>query len=182
MSVLAQFSASELELLASLPYKAGVFVSHADDEGGEEDDAREIDALGACIRKIAEHHAHMPFTVAIMGQTLDLKMQWGSWEERSFTTPQDCMMAVSLLEGRITDDELKDFRGALIEIATSVAQAYGEFNSFDDADKKSGGFGALLKKFTGGFSGVSVDDAGHPMNVSASEGSAIDALKAALKP
>jgi hypothetical protein len=182
MSIIAQFSASELELLASLPYKVGVYVSHADDEGGDDDDARELETLQSCIRTIAEQHSHVPLTAAIMEQTLDLKMQWASWEERSFNTPQDCRMAVSLLKGRITDDELKDFSGALIEIASSVAQAYGEFNSFDDQTKKSGGFGALLKKFTGGFSDVSVQDGHHPMNISASEGGAIDELKDALKP
>ena len=61
MTTLSDFSASELELLVSLPYKVGVYVSHADDEDGEVDDEREMAALESCIKAIASLREDKPF-------------------------------------------------------------------------------------------------------------------------
>ena len=53
MSALSNFSEDEIELLASVPYKAGAWISHADDEEGEDDDERELKALESIIKEIA---------------------------------------------------------------------------------------------------------------------------------
>ena len=64
----------------------------------------------------------------------------------------------------------------LVEIATSVAQAYGEFGVEEEQDE--GFFSGLMKKIAGGISDGG--EANHPMNVSAAEDSAIERIKNAL--
>jgi len=65
-----------------------------------------------------------------------------------------------------------------LDVATSVAQAYGEFG--EGADRAEGLFakiGGIVKSVVS----VGADDAAHPMNVSAAEDSAISNIAAALK-
>ena len=177
MTDLSQFSGSELELLASLPYKAGVFVSHADDVEGEADDEREMAALETCIKAIAKAHDGEGFTAAVMAQTLSMKDQWPVWAGQSFRVPDDAQIAASLLKAKVSEDEFKDFRRALLGVGQAVAEAHGEFGQFDDDHNEGGVFGAFVSKIVGGFSGGDHD----AMNVSASEGAAIDQLRVSLQ-
>ncbi len=180
MASISDFSGSELELLACLPYKVGVFVSHADDADGEVDDDKEIAALETCIKVIARLHEGKPFTSEVMKQTLAMKTEWPRWAAQSFNAAEDARNASSLLQGRVSEAECKNYRGALMEIASTVAQAYGEFGEFDEEDSSGGIFGGLVGKIAGTLSSLSADDANHPMNVSAAEDSALAELKSAL--
>ncbi len=181
MTTLDDFSSSELELLSSLPYKVGVYVSHADDEGGEEDDEREMDALESCIKAIASLNDDKPFAAEAMRQTLAMRSEWPRWAAQNFKVPEEAAQAKALLAGRANEQECKNYCAALMEIATTVAQAYGEFGEFDDDDEGGGLFGSIVGKITSTLSGVSADDANHPMNVSAAEDTAINTLRNALK-
>ena len=178
MTSVSDFSASELELIASLPYKVGVFVSYADDEDGERDDEKEMAALEACIKAIAGLHEDKPFTADVMRQTLAMKTEWAGWAAQSFQVPEAASQAVALLQSRASETEQKNYKAALMEIATTVAQAYGEFGEFED--ECEGGLSGLIGKITGGLSKITSDDADHPMNVSAAEDSAIEQLRSAL--
>lgn len=182
MTSVSDFSASELELLASLPYKVGVFISHADDEDGEIDDEKEIAALEACINAIAGLHEDKPFTAEVMQQTLQMKTEWPRWaEEGIFQTPKYAQQAVVLLQGRASEQELKNYRSSLVQIATTVAQAYGEFGEFDDDDTSGGLFGGIVSKLSSAVASITADDDNQPMNVSAAEDTALAELKAALR-
>ncbi|MEZ5814095.1 MAG: hypothetical protein R3E13_05145 [Alphaproteobacteria bacterium] len=180
MTSLSDFAASERELLLSLPYKVGVFVSHADDVDGEHDDEKEMGALEACIKAIARLHEDKPLSAEIMRGCLSEKAQWPRWAAQSFNTPEAAREAAILLEARASESEFKNYRGALMEIATTVAQAYGEFDAFDEGESGGGFFGGLVSKIAGGFSALSADDVNHPMNVSAAEDGALAELRAAL--
>ena len=178
MASISDFSASELELLASLPYKVGVFVSHADDEGGESDDEKEMGALEACIKAIARLHEDKPLTAEIVRQTLSMKTEWPRWAAQSFKTPDEAGQAAMLLQSKASEAEQKNYKGALMEIASTVAQAYGEFGEFEEGE--GGLFGGLVSKITGVLSSMSADDDSHPMNVSAAEDNALEQLRTAL--
>ncbi|MEM7650874.1 MAG: hypothetical protein AAF204_02185 [Pseudomonadota bacterium] len=180
MASVSDFSASELELLVSLPYKVGVFVSHADDEGGEGDDEREMAALEACIQAIAKLHEDKPLTSDIMRQTLSMKSEWPRWSAQSFQAPDHAAQAVALMRSHASEAEQKNYKAALMEIASSVAQAYGEFGEFE-GDDDGGLLGGLVSKITSGLSKLSADDANHPMNVSAAEDQALEQLREALR-
>jgi len=181
MTSLSDFSADEQELLVSLPYKVGVYVSHADDADGELDDEREMVALETCIKAIATLHEDKPFTADVMRQTLAMKNEWTRWVDQSFRVSDDARKAAALLQSKASEAEAKNYRAALMEIGATVAGAYGEFGEFDDDDTSGGVFGALVGKITGGLSKLTADDVNHPMNVSASEDSALAELSDALK-
>lgn len=183
MSTLADFSDEERALLVCLPYKVGVFIGHADDVEGEQDDDREMAALETCIRAIAGLHADKPFTSEVFAQTLAMKDEWAGWAAQSWHVPDEARAAVASLRARASEGTLKNYRAALMEIATTVAQAHGEFGQFDEDEDTSGGiFGGLVSKITQGLARLGEDDADHPMNISASEGGALSQLREALKP
>lgn len=180
MTHISEFSAEEVECLISLPYKVGLYISYADDEHDEDDDDKEKDALEASIKAVAGLYEEKPFIQSVAEQTLALKSEWPRWATGAFQVEAEAQKAVSLLSSKASKDELKAYRTMLVEIATTVAQAHGEFNSFDAEEQKSG-FGALVGKIVSGFSGIDKDDDNHPMNVSAAEDSAIETLKQALR-
>ena len=181
MASLSDFSSSELELVVGLPYKVGVFVSHADDEDGEIDDDKEMAALEACLKAIASLHEDKPFTSEVMRQCMSMRSDWPRWAAQSFHVTDEAAKASALLSARVSESEAKNYKAALMEIATTVAQAYGEFGDFDDNDSSGGLFGGLVSKISDTLSSLSADDANHPMNVSASEDHAIEALRVALQ-
>ena len=181
MTDLSQFSATEFELLVSLPYRAGIFVSYADDIDGDSDDENEMAMLVAALNAIGVLHAGNPFLSKLFKETLRLKSEWPLWQTKAFNISGDAQMAISLLKSKGGETLAKQYRGALMEIATTVAQAYGEFGQFDDVAKDPGLFGGLVAKVVSGFSSLSTEDKNHPMNVSASEESALSELSAALK-
>ena len=179
MTALSEFLPEHQNILIGLPYKVGMYMSHADDAHGEVDDEREVKALERCIRAIAGLHEDKPLTSEIMRACLASKEEWDVWGNHSFNAPDAARQAVEILTAKASEQELKNYREALMEIATTVAQAYGEFGEFDEEDE-GGGLSGLLGKITSKLSGMSAEDKDHPMNVSASEGEALMVLRAAL--
>jgi hypothetical protein len=171
---LSSFTPEDAEILVSLPYKVGVWVSHADDEEGDADDERENKALESCIRAIAKLHEDKPLIAEIMAETLRRRAGWSAWYEGSFHVLHDIPKAVAAMRSKATSADFKNYRGALMEIAAAVARAYGEFGHFDEAQTE-GFFSKIAKGFK------SHDNADHPMNVSAAEDSALSRLAAALR-
>lgn len=181
MTSLAHFSASEAELLISLPYRAGLLVSHADDEDGEIDDRREMAALAACLKAAADLRKDSPFTAEVMKETLRLRFEWPRWAEKALNVYDDSALAVSLLKSKAGESTARAYGAGVMEVATAVARAYGEFSTFGEEEEENGVLGALFSKILEGFASLSPDDEGHPMNVSASEGGVLSRLSAALK-
>ncbi|MCK5284611.1 MAG: hypothetical protein KAJ86_03400 [Alphaproteobacteria bacterium] len=181
MSELLLFSKEEQQLLISLPYKIGMWVSYADDVDGEDDDALEGKALEGCIEAIARLHDSKPFIKSVAVEILNQSDDWDIWATQAFHVLGEAEKVVQILEEYLPSDQVKNYKAMLMEIATAVAQASGEFDAFDVADKEEGGFGILISKIVGGFSGLSNDDDNHPMNVSASEDSVIYELREVLK-
>lgn len=173
MTKLADFSGVEADLLVSLPFKAGIFVSHAEDEEGEQDDEKEINALQHCIRIIANNPEGDAFVKEVAAETLKSKDQWEAWTEQSFRAPEEARKAATLLTARVPEATFKKYRSALMEIAGAVALAYGEFGMEED----EGFFTKIMDRL----SRLSHDDKGHPMNTSPAEDSALSALAAAFK-
>ncbi len=181
MPDLSSFSEEEQQLLVSLPYKVGMWVSYADDVDGEEDDRLEAKALESCIKAVARLHEDKPFIKAVAAETLRRREEWERWATQAFHVLREAEAVAALLGANLPSDQARNYKAMLMEIASVVAQASGEFDAFDDIEEDKGGFGALVGKIVGGFSGLSHDDDNHPMNVSASESSALDELRAALK-
>ncbi len=183
MKFLDGLSPEDQKYLASLPYKVGVYISHAEDEEGEVDDEREISALEACIRAIANLHDDQPVVAEIFEMTLNMQDHWPQWEAKSFNAPDDARKAIAILTANTPEPSretaLKNFKQSLMEVAKTVAQAYGEFGQFEDDEKQTGIFAGLVGKITQKLS--TKNDANNPMNISAGESNAIAELRKALR-
>ncbi len=179
MTQLSCFSDEEIKLIVSLPYRVGMNISYADDEEGERDDEREMRALEACVSEVAKHQEGDSLTKEVAQKILDSKSEWSLWSQGVFNIEPLCEKSVLALKSHASDDEIRDYIKMVIEIATTVAEAYGEFGEEEEPDK--GFFAKAASKIAGRFAGMADDDANHPMNVSASEDDAISSIVNALK-
>lgn len=176
MTMLSDFDAADAELLSSLLVRAGMNVSYAEDEDGEADDELEMRALEACIRHVASMEGKPRVIREIAKYALDQRGSWDKWSQGVFNIEPLCAKAVQVFSALASEDETREYRAVVVEVATAVAQAYGEFG---EEEPESGFFGGMMKKVMGGFGGAK--DAGHPMNISAAEDSAISRISQALK-
>ncbi len=178
MTKLSEFGDEDLYAIISLPYRVGMHVSYAEDEEGDADDEREMRALELCIKEIAKVHQGKELTKEIAGAILDNRDKWSSWSEGVFNIEPQCEKAIVALKTQADKDEIKDYIKMTLDIATSVAQAYGEFG---EEQKEKGFFSKVIGGIVSSVSGVCANDANHPMNVSAAEDTAISNVAQALK-
>jgi hypothetical protein len=178
MASLSDFTDEQAALLISLPYKTGVWISYSDDAEGEDDDEREMKALRACLRAVAKLHEGHALISEIMTRCLQAQDEWSVWAEDCFHVPPDAFRAMEAVKARAPEKTAKAFRAVIMEIATAVAQAHGEFGEFGDFDDDAEG---IFGKIVGAFAKLGHDDKNHPMNVSAAEDSALAQLAEALK-
>ncbi len=176
MTKLSDFSDEEIDLIVSLPYKVGVSVSYADDEEGEIDDLREMRALETSIIEASKRHSNMGLTQEVASEILSSKDKWDLWAKQGvFNIEPLCEKVVVVLKSKADDDEVLSYVEMVVELATTVAQAYGEFGQDDQGEK--GLLGVLVSKISKIFD----NGTNHPMNVSASENDVISSISAALK-
>lgn len=175
MTALSDFPESDLELVVSLPYRVGLNVSYADDEEGEQDDEREMAALQACLRAVADKNSGL--TKEIAEKALSMQDKWDAWGNGVFNIEPLCKQASETVARVASKEEYKNYVQMVLEVASAVAQAYGEFN--EEPDPPKGFFGKTMSRIVGGFGAA--EDASHPMNVSAAEDSAISRISMALK-
>lgn len=177
MSQLERMTPEDQELVISLPYRVGIWLSHVDDEGGEDDDEQEMATLENILDKIARTHSRSAFVRDVIVRTMAARDQWPEWEGRVFNIEDDAKKAMMLLVSSLDERDWKTYRGMLVHIGRSVAESYGEFGE-DDEDEDEGFFGRIL----GGIKNKSADDedAAH-MNISPSEEAALTALAESLR-
>lgn len=123
---LDDFTQDQRELLVSLPYRAGLCVSECDLKGGEEAVVLEMQAMESLITGFAEDYLKSEFVESLMKETLARRERWPEWNAGLDSVPQECRQAVALLSERLDSKDVLSFRQNIMEIALSVAQAYGE--------------------------------------------------------
>lgn len=172
MAVLSDFSDEEKESIVSLPYRAGMNISYAEDEDGEEDDVREMQALEmALLRLRSEHEGRL--NAEIIAEIIAQRDKWETWSQGVFNMEPQCKQAMVALKTKADISEIKAYIDMVVEIAQSVAQAHGEFG---EPAVEKGFFGKIVDSLTG-----KGQAAHHPMNMSAGESDAIKSIKTALK-
>ena len=170
MTTFSDMKQEDQDLLAGLPYRAGVWASHADDVAGEGDDKREKKAIEEVIASCSRKMEGFMFVSEVMRETLKSKGRWKGWTADPGDVPGDCRKAMALLDGKINKTAFRNYRHALFQIAMETAGAHGEFG---DIDEEKGFVARLLDGMGGKRESF--------MNVSASENDALDSLAAALK-
>ncbi len=167
-------------LLSALPYKVGVFVSHAVDEAGEVDDRKEMKALSSLLKTLSEGLEIPAIVRQICQGALDRQDHWEIWENNSLRTPDECRQAIALLKPRLSEKDLRYFRSALLKIAVAVAEAHGEFDMYDEEEQQTG-MGRFFGKIKDAMSQMSGEGGETKAdNISPAEQAALDRLSSAL--
>ncbi|MFP4313463.1 MAG: hypothetical protein ACLFR0_03955, partial [Alphaproteobacteria bacterium] len=168
--------------IISLPYKVGIWVSHADDVEGEADDIHEIKALERGIPKMSALHEDSLLVQQVASEIMRLKDQWEVWEDQCFHVLKTAPDTMTLVLEYFGEKEAKEYRAFIMGLGKIVARAASELDAFDSVEEEKEGFlGSMIGKIVGGISSTGKDDVNHPANISPAEGSALSQLSAALK-
>ncbi len=183
MPELSSLSEDDALKIISLPYKAGMLVSHADDIEGEADDEKEMRALERGVPLLAAQHESSALVQSVASEIMRMKEAWPSWEDSCFHITAQAPDVIKMVQSTFGEAEAKHYRAFTLELGKLVAQAASELEGFDDIEeeKKEGFFGGLIGKITGGYAEMGQNDAGHPANISPSEKGTLSELAAALK-
>ena len=129
MAFLEQFSDQEKELLVSLPYKAGLWVSMADNVGGESADEKEKEALAQIIDEKGKGMFESAFVHEVMSETCSRKQEWSQWEAGVHTVLQDLDKAMSLIRGKLQEKDCDAYGSNIMAIGVKIAEAFREFDA-----------------------------------------------------
>lgn len=174
-SHLHDMTPQERELIISLPYRVGIWMSHMDDEEGGKDDRNERQAMMSIINGIAQSIEVPAFVREIMKEVVAGKDRWQDWEQNAMDIIPDAERAADFLKQDISAKDRRNYKRLLLKIAGSVAGAHGEFGEFD---KKKGMIERVRDWLSErGKKKQAIDF----MNISPSEDAAIKKLMAALR-
>lgn len=129
MAFLEQFSDQEKELLVSLPYKAGLWVSMADNAGGESADVKEKEALELIIDEKGKGMFESAFVHEVMSETCTRKQEWPKWEAEVETVLQDLDNAVTLIKAKLQEKDCDAYASNIMAIGVKIAEAFREFDA-----------------------------------------------------
>jgi hypothetical protein len=178
---LDHYTKDQRDLLVALPYRIGLFVSSSDETGGDESAEAEMLALSLIVTGFAEDYLKSQFVQTMMEETVRRKDEWESWNDRIGEVPGECVKAVDLLCDYLDRKEVASFKLTMMEIATSVAMAYREFDDSSDLSTRIKMYGRILMDrlhaLISGDRAMAVDEI---FNVSDSERKALDTLVEAL--
>ena len=185
---LEKFSDVERDLLASLPWRAGLWVSRAEQGGGSDADEAERKALEGILSAHAQVSVSA-FVQEIIAETLKCRTAWASWGNNNKAVPEDCKRAVAAVVAKLSEKEAEAFRAAIMDIGLAVARAFSET---EEKGRVSVGTAPKLDFVMWMIDGVEKmfckllglqkkDDVGTILNVSSTEGKALAILSAALR-
>lgn len=128
MAFLEQFSTEDRDLIVSIPYRAGVWVSMVDDDGGGEAEHDEIDALENILAEKARGMFESAFVHEVMAETASRQQDWPQWAGQMDTVLADCTKAVGVVGGKLSEKDLDAYRMHIMAIGLEVAKAFREFD------------------------------------------------------
>ncbi|MFN3701122.1 MAG: hypothetical protein ACK4VI_06335 [Alphaproteobacteria bacterium] len=135
MSFLDELQPQDRALVISLPYRVGIWISHADDTGGEEASLEEKAALANIIDGFTREVFGSEAVQHIMMETLQAKNEWEGWAHNYKTILEDAQKAVDILNEVIDPKEVSAYRQRLFEIAEAVALAFREYDALNLQEK-----------------------------------------------
>ena len=129
MAFLERFTPDERELLVSLPYRAGLWISQADSTGGGAADHDELDALETIIGRQAKGMFHSAFVHEVMVELYRNQEHWPRYARDTDSVLADCDRAVALIGEKLPEHDLAAYRLTLMLIGTEVAKAFREYDN-----------------------------------------------------
>ena len=172
--------------IASLPYMAGIYVANADDVEGDQDDEKEQQAIIQNLKKAREKYQGSVFIPAAIDRTLTMQNHWPQWREASFHVAKTCGGTVAQILDVFGEDEAKNYKTMVLDLARNTAAAANElagFEDFDEGTQEKGFFEKIKERISGPAAGShrapSPDN--DPSNISPAEQAAVDDLNKAMK-
>jgi len=184
MSELKGLLPEQVELVASLPFRVGSWMSHIDDEPGHVDDIRERDALEAMLVEISKIKGRSRFVREVITLTIRNKKRWPRWSKQIDNIMADSTNAMNFLSGYLADQDLREYRRALIQVAKAVAEAHAErgtagYEAQQNTIPSENILGNFFSGIVGKFRADDDDDSG-AQNISNVEREGLKQLAAAL--
>ena len=131
MSFLDELPHDHRELIVSLPYRVGAWISHADDVGGDVADEEEKTALANILHGFTQDVFGSEVVQYVMAETISRKQDWEKWATETKNVSEDCQRAIDLLHDVVDEKEVNAFKQRLLEIAEAVALAFREYDKLD---------------------------------------------------
>lgn len=128
MSFLENLSNDEKTLLVSLPYRAGLWVSHADDKGRGAGKTHELKTIEGVITRLSEGMIASAFVHEVMQATNARRDEWPSWSLQTGTVPDEARAAVALLKRKMMPQDAEAYVQIIMTIAYETAYAFREFD------------------------------------------------------
>lgn len=174
------YSTSERDLLFSLPFRVGIWISHVDDGFGKSDD-RERAAVLKVIGKAGRRHVDSSSIDDIARACLACEARFDEWEGKLDNILDDVRAGRAILKKRVSVDEADEFSTFLMEVGTSVAKAFREDVEGWGDDEDEGGFTSIAEKVSGFLGRVVASSQHGEMNISPDEDTALTDLAVALQ-
>jgi hypothetical protein len=180
MAFLEKFSAAERDLLVSLPYRAGVWISRIDRSGGDDASNTEMRALERIIDMKAASMFESAFVHEVMEELCAHKSDWPEWSASSADVAADCQAAVRLIREKLTPHDVEGYCRNILFIGVEVAKAFREFDLNAPLTAR---LGAMMNGLMDRLSGLAhgpEHDSGSLLNISYEEDVALSGLSRAL--
>ncbi|MCI0405127.1 MAG: hypothetical protein L0209_03480 [candidate division Zixibacteria bacterium] len=131
MSFLDNLMPEEQDMLVSLPYRVGLWVSQSDSRGGEGSDEEERQALFNILNGFAEEVFGCETMQHIISATMTRRDEWSRWSINLESVVPDCRRAVDILSEAVDPKEVNGFKHHLMDIGEAVALAFREETESD---------------------------------------------------
>lgn len=145
MLTLEHLSPKQRDLIISLPYRVGLWVSQADQQGGDDADDAELRTLENLINGFTQDVFGSELVQNVMAETWAQKARWPEWSKGVKQTLPDCKEAISILQDHYESKEISAFRQRLYDIAEAVAMAFNEGET-GTAEKQSSFIEKMVEK------------------------------------
>ncbi len=125
---LEALSKDEQTLIVSLPYRAGLWVSLADEKGEGAAHAHELKTIDKVITKLSEGMFASAFVHEVMVETHARRDQWAAWGLQVGTVPDEARQAVNILIEKVLPPDAEAYVQTIMNIAYETAYAFREYD------------------------------------------------------
>lgn len=181
MSELERFLPADQELLVSLFYRIGQWMSEVDDTDADDHSEKlEEEHMFKVLKSLSQSQNAGALCSEIASEALRQKGSWGRWGKQIDNVLLDVTHAKALIKEQGNQQEFIAFGKSLVTIATAVARAYREAEDVEEAEEK--GFLAWLSEKKAHVTLALTDSEAHKdLNISPAEDSALTELVMTLK-
>lgn len=180
MIALERFTNEQKQLIISLPYRTGLWISRSDDSGGDEAGQKELTALENILHGFSEQVFGSELLQNIMAETVNRKAEWQDWGENLDHFPAQCEQALDILRSYVNEKDVNAYAMRLIEIGEAVALAFREYEESSKLDHAMMFLSYIIMKMKASLHKTPSKSFDQYLSISSSERKALAHLASAL--